>query len=672
MLILLSFAVVATGLLVQLLHGWGIGYGLNLVAHPLLGLVATVVALWAARGRLDGPARTRRVLIQAAPFVVAALAALPASMLSTRQGFAMMLALLLWAAGANVYWFVRHTEQPYAARLLAHLTGMAWALTLWSGLVILRVFQGGGVKHVFWIHACLGIGVFVPILVRFLLPFIPHVMARAFAPAARRPSRKVLFGIALIGLGVAAAVASDRRFVDPRYTIHLSTIPLEQRDPGARKVHFDDPAFPAAGIALTRSCTGAPGCHAASEQAFLDSNHNTAYMTPHFQKNLGMMESEIGRDNTLICAGCHTPLALFDRTKNYTYFKDHNNLSCSFCHMIADVHVTNDDGRRSNYTLEPPIRHLELFVKEGREVVPDALTQAMIRLSPLSHGQAFHREMHTRDEFCVVCHHHQIKLSVTEGVDRPKCIECHMQPQSELGGQGEASNHFMPGANLVVPTFTGRKAAVELVRKWLDGEYLPTMQGWENAWEPRKVHNEKLKRATWLYLLLDSESEPEPGKTFAFQIRTANVGMEHQFPAAALDLVEAWMHIIVRDATGRVLFRNGDLDARGLVPADAHTMGGYMVGMDEMLITRNRVWQIKKKVVHRVLAPGHDTTDDFSFAVPADVKGPLSVEVRWNYRKLNQDFVAWAYGPGVQAPIVSLGFLDTKVPLRAADAPAQP
>ena len=671
MLILLSFAVAATGMLVQLLHGWGVGYGLDLIAHPLLGLLATVVALRAAGGGLAGPARLRRVLTQGAPFLVAVAAALPSPLLTSRLGFTSILALLLSAACLNLLWLARRTAAPRTARLFAQATRIAWALALWSGLAILRVFQGGGVKHVFLMHAALGLTVFVPLFGRFVLPLVPRLLALVGVPAMPRPSRAALVGTVLVALGVAAAVAADRRFVDPRYTIHLSTIPLEQRDPAARKVHFDDPAFPAVGIALTRSCSAPAGCHAASEQAFLDSNHNTAYMTPHFQKNLAMMESEIGRDNTLICAGCHTPLALFDRTKSYPYFKDHNNLSCSFCHMIADVHVTNEDGRRSNYTLEPPLRHLELFVKNGREEIPDALTQAMIRLSPLSHGQAFHRELHTKDEFCVVCHHHQIKLSSAEGVDRPKCIECHMQPQSELGGQGQVSNHFMPGANLVVPTFSGRKGAVDLVRKWLNGDYLPTMQGWENAWEPRKEHNEK-GRATWLYLLLDSESEPEPGKSFTFQIRTANVGMEHQFPAAALDLVEAWLHIIVRDASGRVLFRSGDLDAKGLLTPDAHTMGGYMVGLDEMLVTRNRVWQIKKKVVHRVLAPGHDTTDDYSFPVPADVTGPLSVEARWDYRKLNQEFVAWAYGPGVQAPIVSLGFLDTQVPLRATEAPVSP
>jgi hypothetical protein len=663
----LLLAVALTGFFVRAVDGWGLWYRINLAVHPLLGIVASLVALVMAVRRLRVRIGIARALAACAPALLVIVAAMPSASLHSPVDTVALSAVLFAAFGLGFIWLRAQIPQSSRVPVLLSYAGLAlWWIALWSGLAILRVFQDGGVKHLFLIHGALAVAA--------MLPFVAHLVIPLVAPLAkikglddlegmaRRSRSSWAWTIAAIVVAVAV-VGADRWFQDPRFTIHLSTIPLEARDPGARQVHFDQTDFAPAALDLTRSCTQTTGCHGPLERGFLESNHNIAYHTPHFQKNLDALTKEIGFENTLICAGCHTPLSLFDRSKDYRYFKDHNNLSCSFCHMIGDVQVTNDDPRRSSYTLEPPVRHLALFMRDGREVVPDAWTAAAIRLSPLNHGRAFRRELYGRDEYCLVCHHHQLRVPIVEGIARPRCVDCHMQAQSQLGMEGEGRSHFMPGANLVVPTFAGQQAAATRTRKWLNGDYLLFINGWENAWEPRTAGGENPSRAMWLYLLLESDDEPEAGREFAFHIRTSNVGMEHQFPAAALDLTEVWLDVTVKDSTDRILFRSGEVGSDGNLAPDAHTMGGYMIGMDEKIVTKNRVWQVKRKVVQRILWPGHQTVDDFAFVVPAEARGPLSIQAAWRYRKLSQDFVAWAYGPGVVPPEVTLGSLATNLPL---------
>ncbi len=55
-------------------------------------------------------------------------------------------------------------------------------------------------------------------------------------------------------------------------------------------------------------------------------------------------------------------------------------------------------------------------------------------------------------------------------------------------------------------------------------------------------------------------------------------------------------------------------------------------------------------------------------AIPADVAaGELELRARWNYRKLTQEFVEWAYDdtgqPTPRAPVTSIGRIDARWPV---------
>jgi len=119
----------------------------------------------------------------------------------------------------------------------------------------------------------------------------------------------------------------------------------------------------------------------------------------------------------------------------------------------------------------------------------------------------------------------------------------------------------------------------------------------------------------------------------------------------------------VTDQDGTSIFNIGGLDENYHIDPKAHRMGGYMLGEDGKLVDRNRVWQIKEKVVERAIPLRHSTYDDYTFRLPEDVS-ELQIEAFWMFRKLNQEFMDWAYGKGKQTvPLVITSEMFETIPI---------
>jgi len=308
-----------------------------------------------------------------------------------------------------------------------------------------------------------------------------------------------------------------------------------------------------------------------------------------------------------------------------------------------------------------PVGHLDMFIdRTGAEKAPGALDAFLIRLNPVGHGRQFSSPLLASDRFCESCHHQQIRFEHQTGLVKPRCVDCHMRTLDELGASGAVRSHFMPGANLTVPLFAGRAEAVDLVTRWIDGNFPFSIAGWENrGWERLGGR----AQATWLWMLFEPKTEPLPGNDYTVDIVTANVGVGHRFPSAPFDLVEAWLEVRVRDARGVVIFENGFADRDGRIPADAHRLGGRVVGADGAPIEHYRVWQPQRDVVDRVLEPGVPTRDRYTFRIPAEARGPVTIAAEWKYRKLNRDILDWAYGPETTVPPVVVGSLSGEIEL---------
>jgi hypothetical protein len=237
-----------------------------------------------------------------------------------------------------------------------------------------------------------------------------------------------------------------------------------------------------------------------------------------------------------------------------------------------------------------------------------------------------------------------------------------MQPREALGLAGPGRmNHRFPGSNTAVPYANGDADQTEFTRRFVEGDFPLRIEAWGQV----TTLNGDTAIRRWLEMHYEPRTAPAPGRLFKFVVWTANWGVDHAFPAAPLDLIEVWLELRLTDANGRVLLSSGQLGLDHRVPREARRMGGYMIGNDGQLVEKNRVWQIAKKVIVRQLEFGQHTSDEFETTLPADVKGPLTLTAKWNYRNLNQDFVEWAIGPGVTMPVVQVATLHWEIPLTA-------
>ena len=642
--------VVLSGLLNVVSASWSPYFRLNLLLHPLLGIG---VAAWAIRkASADLVSHTPGL----SPELLLAFAALvtlgcfrvfpypyfTADEVNVFSGrlFALMAAacLVLFVRGRRVD--LSGLDVPGTGAQAAGLA--AWSMALVSGMSFLVLGGGRSLAVVLYFHSVAG---GLAALVGFL----------ALVGGVRGRVRELALAVgvaAALAVGVPSAVNGIGRLWQPapaarEATVHLSTIPLERRLPEERDVV----PFPidARWVDISASCGATDQCHADLLEDHRNSVHHASYATPHLQKNLALLATEIGRPNQVLCAGCHTPTVLFTgggRTEDYV---QRENMSCVFCHVISDV-SQSEDPRKSSYSIDLPADHLSMFLdaeRAGGDM--DLLTGLLIRLNVRAHGRAFKNPLQSEDRFCMACHHLQLR-GVVQG---RTCVQCHMEPRSDLELSGRAKNHLFLGSNTVIPALLGTPQVARLTERWMQGQFLERALGFAYGTQvfPRVRDDvERLGDFDYLDMTVEFDGPLAPGTTIPFRVLTRNVGVGHAFPSSAMDLQEVWLAVRVTDETGRLLFESGGLDAANQVQAGSHQMGGQVIGMDGHVLTHNRVWQIREKVLDREILPGAVGIDAYEMRLATDCGRLLNVEAEWRYRKLNQDYWEWAYGPYVTNP----------------------
>ncbi len=636
----------ASGLWALLSQSWSLPYQVNLFVHPALslawGALATAAAVRAKHA--GGSAATRK---QVATFALLTLAFLFPALPPLQPTAGLVIGAVLAAVFGPRVWPA--TSDRFDHRALRSVTSRLFFLAMYSGIEIFAMGMGRAARAAFWLHRASSLA-FLAAAAAAIAEFF---LRKPAAPAAAIPRYARL--PAMVAILLAATIAIDANLRGPSFDLYLSTLPTAAREPFERitPIAMARPEL----LDQIESCGKPKACHPEALEDHLKSVHDRSVMTPYFQKNLDLMVAEIGTENENLCAGCHHPQSLFDARLTYKDFARHNNFSCVHCHVISAVSFPADQ-RRSVVRMTPNLRHLAVLAPDATGQSPP-LARFAVLLYPDGHGRALNNDLLRSDDFCQACHRLQIKPTKDTGLARSRCVDCHMQPRRTVGLEGAGMNHRFPGSNTSVPYANRDAEQLEFTRRFVEGDFPLQLDVWGQV--SALGADTAIRR--WLEMHYEPRTSPAPGKLFKFVIWTANVGVDHAFPAAPLDLIEAWLQVSLTDADGRAVLASGALGPGHLVPPDAHRMGGYMVGDDGQIVRKNRVWQIARKIIERQLEFGQRTADYYEAALPADVKGPLTLDARWNYRKLNQTFVDWALGPQATMPIVKVASLRWEISL---------
>ena len=413
-----------------------------------------------------------------------------------------------------------------------------------------------------------------------------------------------------------------------------------------------------------------------------------------------VMAEQNGAESTRYCGGCHDPISLFSGEKNI-FTENLTNLtgyqegvSCIVCHAIKETDVKGN----ANYIITQPDRYMfELSENETAKFLNDFL----IRAYPAKHIESLQHRMFKSPEFCGACHKQFIDQEVNQvgwvqlqnqydnwrksrwnhpgdPTKTIECRECHMRliestdPASgdpldynRTSDDNKHRSHRFLAANQFMPKVLDLPNAEEhtvLTEKWLQGKIeIPEI---ENKW----------KSGPAVPIELVVPERVKPGQEVKLVVNITNNKVGHDFPTGPLDIIQAWVELVVTDQNGTEVFVSGSRDDRHFIQKGSFIFKAEAVDQYGNLIDRHNLWEMVGVRFRRAMFPGFSDKAEYAFPCPASMtKGEgdlpiveefkfkvgkvqtkeLRVTAKLMYRKVDQSLLNFLLGEesGVTAPI---------------------
>ncbi|MBL7047767.1 MAG: cytochrome b/b6 domain-containing protein [Candidatus Marinimicrobia bacterium] len=458
-------------------------------------------------------------------------------------------------------------------------------------------------------------------------------------------------------------------------------------------------AYDSRSLGGSQSC-GTSGCHEEIVKEWETSAHRYSSMDPAFQVVQKVMAEQNGPESTRYCGGCHDPISLFSGTKNI-FTEELTNLigyqegvSCIICHRIKETDVKGN----ASYVVSQPKRYMfELHEGKTAQVIKDFL----IRAYPKYHVESLQHRLFKSPEFCAACHKQFIDQEINQvgwvqlqnqydnwrksrwnhpgdPTKTIECRECHMplidsqDPSSgdpldynrSVDDKKHRSHRFL-GANQFIPQLLdlpGASEHIALTEKWLQGKIeIPEIE-------------DKWKTGPAVPLELVVPEKVTFGQEVNIQAMIVNNKVGHDFPTGPMDIIQAWVELIVKDQNGNEVFSSGLVDDRNFIQPGSFIFKAESVDQYGNLIDRHNLWEMVGVRYRRVLFPGFsdkaefafscpgnvssdgeqsDTKDEFQFQVSDNQITELHISAKLLYRKIDQFLLNFLLGEesGVTAPI---------------------
>lgn len=379
------------------------------------------------------------------------------------------------------------------------------------------------------------------------------------------------------------------------------------------------------------------------------------------------------------CAGCHDPVPFlsgrFD-DPNFDMHEDetaHAAITCSVCHAISNI---NSNRGNADYTIEEPIHYP--FAYSDNSLLK-WLNHQLVKAKPSFHKQMMLKPFHKTEEFCSTCHKVHLPQEVTQykeflrgqnhydayllsGVSghglrsfyyppeaQTNCNECHM-PRKEsddfgaipnaLTGNLEVHDHLFPSANTAVLWLKNKDEAIQAHQKFLAGNARVDIFGIREGDDITGPLTAPLR---------PEMKTLEPGQDYVLEtlIRTLKVG--HLFTQGTADSNEIWLDVtLVENARydesgnrtgGQVIGRSGGLDDHKKVDPWSHFVNVFMLDKNGNRIDRRNAHDIFVPLYNNQIPPGAAQAVHYGFRVPQQPAGPITVEIKLQYRKFDQTYM---------------------------------
>jgi len=486
-------------------------------------------------------------------------------------------------------------------------------------------------------------------------------------------------------------------------------------------------AFDPRSLGGSLSC-GTVGCHEDIVKEWAVSAHRYSAMDVVFQKVQDIMGEQNGPKSTRYCAGCHNPISLISGLNNiYTDKDDLTNdqgyqegISCIACHAIKET----DTKGNANYVLTQPSRYM-YELKDGKSA--QFMRDFLIKSYPDYHIESLQHKLLKSPDFCAACH----KQLIDEGENNVswvqmqnqydqwrnskwnhpgdatttiECRECHMPLVNDSSDPGSGDDldynrtiedgmhrsHRFLGTNQFIPqamNLPGAKEQVELTEKWLQGKIeIPEIK-------------DKWAEGPAVPIEIIAPDQVNPGEEIKISTVLTNNKPGHSFPTGPIDIIQAWVEIIITDQDGNEIYVSGRVDDKQYIQSGSIKFNIVPVDHYGNPIDKNNLGEmvgVKFKPSYmfrsgKSMFPGFSNLTEFSFSCPSEttikkmapvenknflLEAPtqpiseLNVTAKFKYRKIDPFLINFLFGDdsGFTIPITLVSEDQKTIKVEVQDA----
>jgi hypothetical protein len=375
------------------------------------------------------------------------------------------------------------------------------------------------------------------------------------------------------------------------------------------------------------------------------------------------------------CAGCHDVVPFFSGAFDDPKFDDVNHptaqagITCTACHAITHVNSTRGNA---DYTIEEPIHYPFAY---SSNAILQFVNNQLVKAKPEFHKKTFLKpQVHKTAEFCSTCHKVSIPyelnhykeflrgqnhydtylLSGVSGhnarsfyyppVAQENCNGCHMPlvKSDDFGARFfnptnetlSIHNHLFPAANTGIPHLRGDTNVVAAHAQFLKGSVRADIFG--------------IKEGGTVDSPLIAPLRPQipalkPGKTYLLEVVLRTLKLGHPMTQGTVDSNEVWVDTAVKSGK-KVIARNGGMGAYNTVDPWSHFVNVYMLDKEGNRIDRRNPQDIFTPLYNHQIPPGAAQVVHYSLTVPKEQTEPLTVQVKFNYRKFDTKYMQYVMG----------------------------
>jgi Flp pilus assembly protein TadD len=404
-------------------------------------------------------------------------------------------------------------------------------------------------------------------------------------------------------------------------------------------------------------------CHEEAHAEWRQSAHANSNRPPWYLRNVNLLDVEKGVEYSRHCEGCHDPIALVSGALTQhgpgRKWYDDEGITCSVCHSIQKV----DTRGTGSYVIGVPA----VLVDENGKPITRPVSDAEILAHLDRHSKAVMKDFYGTSQFCSACHEAalpkmlndykwQRAISLYEEWQSSSfakqsplpfyvkdsvstCQTCHMpreavETHDQGAKQGKLASHRWLGANTMIPHFYGydvqERRTVEFLQNNVFNVDLFALEHGAGAVQTAQKVAAPLGMVAF---------HTDPGERVTLDVVIQNKGIGHSHVPEQRDMYESWVDFTVRNGAGKLLCESGFLKPSGDLDPEAHSFTNRLINVNGGLNDLHQVWDNRVVAYNNTIQSGRSQIVRYSFPMPADASGSVTITATVKYRRFDQHFI---------------------------------